>query len=91
VRAISRFDRIPSRIINSSCPATFGSTTPPSSGTHSCTPKCSNSGAIAANWLPKKARSLEPITTASKVRSGSDSAPTSAAASSRRAQGTTRL
>jgi hypothetical protein len=82
---------MPSKIINSSCPATFGSTNPPSSGTHSCTPKCSNSGAIAANWLPKKARSLAPITTASNSRSGSPSAPTRAAACGRRAQGTTRL
>jgi hypothetical protein len=52
VRVTSRFDDNPSTVIARPSCSEAESTWPPASGIHSCTPECSNNGAIAPYWLP---------------------------------------
>lgn len=92
VRALmtSRLAMIPSSVISSSAVPIDGSTSPPSSGIHSCTLYRASSGATSEYWLPENARSCEPITTASKPRAGSASAASNADIPGRRCGDTVR-
>jgi hypothetical protein len=51
-RMRSLLDWLPNSVMARSWASEPGSMGPPTSGTHSCTPKCPKTGKASENWLP---------------------------------------